>query len=151
MRFTTAFAAILLAAPAFAAPVTAPTDVEISSPVVPSAEIFARESVCKPATGKDKTEQAKIDAAITRMKAATKLAHEGENACKGVSQFNSANKTKKEEIKKDCVAGYQKCITNRKKANKECEKAGGTTDKGHQQAVTVCQQQKDTWSKKVIK
>jgi hypothetical protein len=79
MQFTSILA-VLLAAPALisAAPVAVPTDVTLISPVeVDANALFSRAGmVCKPRKGKDATDQAKVDAALDRMRKATQYAHE---------------------------------------------------------------------------
>ncbi|KAF1950259.1 hypothetical protein CC80DRAFT_554485 [Byssothecium circinans] len=153
MLFTTSILALLLAAAGLisAAPVAASAAVELTSPAVIESEIFARQGmVCRPRRAKDAADQKKIDDALARMRQATALAHQGEESCPGVSRFNSASKQRKAEIKKTCVDGFQQCITQRKKANKGCVKAGGTIDRGHQIAVEECERQKRTWSAMVV-
>lgn len=80
MQFTTAIAALLLAAPALisAAPVAPSEAVSLITPVEAHDEIFARVVRCVPRKAKDADDQKKIDAALARMRSATAQAHAGE-------------------------------------------------------------------------
>jgi len=148
--------ALLLVLPALVstAPTSSPADLASINPL----QLFTRQATCaapRPPTTGDKTTD---DAALKKyndlndkMAAATKEAHAGEKACPATENTafdKSKDKTKRTQIKNKCVAGFQKCVTQRKKASGYCTANGGTVDQGHKQAIVVCQNNLTKWQGK---
>jgi hypothetical protein len=100
---------LLLAIPALVS--AAPT-----TPADANSALVPRAPTCD-APKPDKNDAAavkKYNDLMAKMSAATKAAHDGETACKSSSSTDfskSKDKTKRTQIKKTCVDGYQKYVS----------------------------------------